>query len=56
MPKTNNKDTNVLVKDSNDNKYLCPATADRNPATSKSDEVDDCVEAEVVGRYAGNLN
>ena len=56
MPKNNIKHTYVLVKDSDDNEYLCPVTAGRNPAASKTDEVDDCVEAEVVGRYAGNLN
>jgi hypothetical protein len=56
MPKNDIKDTYVLVKDSNDRKYLCPVNPARNPATSDSDEIDECVEAEVVGRYAGNLN
>ena len=56
MSKNDTEKAYVLVKDSNDNEYLCPITAGRKPATGKPDEVDDCVEAEVVGRYAGNLN
>lgn len=56
MTKNDNEKSYVLVKDSSGKKYLCPVAAGRNPATGKPDEVDDCVEAEVVGRYAGNLN
>ena len=56
MSKNIIKYTYVLVNDSNDKKYLCPVNPGRNPAKSDPDEVDDCVEAEVVGRYAGNLN
>jgi hypothetical protein len=56
MPKNDIKNTYVLVKDSNDKKYLCPVNSARSPAASGPDETDDCVEAEVVGRYAGNFN
>jgi hypothetical protein len=56
MSKNDIKHAYVLVKDSNDKKYLCPVNRDRKPAKSDPDEIDDCVEAEVVGRYAGKLN
>ena len=56
MSRNDIKAAYVLVKDSNGKKYLYPVNPDRNPATSDPDKVDDCVEAEVVGRYAGNLN
>ena len=56
MPKNDIKNTYFLVKDSNDKKYLCPVNSARSPAASRPDETDDCVEAEVVGRYAGNFN
>ena len=56
MSKNITEQSYVLVKDSNKNEYLCPVTAGRRPAASKPDENDDCVEAEVAGRYAGNLS
>lgn len=56
MSKTEAENTFVLVKDSKGNKYLYPINADLNPLTGHPDAIDDCIEEEVVGRYAGNLN
>ena len=56
MPKNDIKNTYVMVRDSKGKKYLCPVNPTRPPATGDPDEIDDCVEAEVVGRYAGNIN
>ena len=56
MSKNDDKKAYLFVKDSNGKKYLCPINPTRHPATSDPDEIDDCVEEEVVGRYAGNIN
>ena len=45
----------ILVKDSEGNRFLCPMNATLNQATGHPDEIDDCIEEEVVGRYAGIL-
>jgi len=45
----------VLVKDSKGEKFLCPIDAGQDPSSIRIDEEDDCVEDEVIGRYAGNL-
>ena len=44
-----------LVTDSEGNRYLCPMNATLDHSTGRLDEIDDCIEEEVVGRYAGNL-
>ena len=45
----------VLVKDSEGNGYFCPMNATLDHSTGHLDEIDGCIEEEVVGRYAGNL-
>ena len=45
----------VLVKDSKGEKFLCPIDAGQDPSSIRIDEEDDCVEDDVIGRYAGNL-
>ena len=45
----------VLVKDSRGQKFLCPINAGQDPSSIRIDEEDDCVEDDVIGRYAGNL-
>jgi len=56
MPKNDAKESYVLAKDSNGKTYLCPINPTRHSATVDLDEIDDCVEEEAVGRYAGNIN
>ena len=53
--KTNNKNTYVKVKDEHDAEYLCPVHSIKNSGTVSVDELDECVETDVVGRYAGNI-
>jgi hypothetical protein len=49
-------DTFILVKDSDGERYLCPIDAVRSDSTTGIDDIDDCVEEDVVGRYAGNIH
>jgi hypothetical protein len=56
MTKNDAKKSYVLVKDSNGKTYLCPINPTWHSASVDLDEIDDCVEEEVVGRYAGNIN
>jgi len=56
MSEPDAENTFILVKDSRGNKYLCPIIANRKTLTGRPDKVDDCIEEEVVGRYAGHLN
>ena len=46
----------VLVKDEKRQKYICEIKAGEDPSTIRKDETDDCVEEDVIGRYAGNIN
>ena len=55
MSKPNAENKFVLVKDSKGNAYLCPIHANLDPLVDHPDEIDDCIEEEVVGRYAGHL-
>jgi len=38
------------------NEYICPLEMARERTTFGIDDLDDCVEAEVVGRYSGHLH
>ena len=55
MSKSDAEHSFFLVKDSKGNKYLCPMNATLDHPTGHLDEIDDCIEEEVVERYAGNL-
>ena len=46
----------VLVKDSKGERFLCPINVGQEPSSIRPDEIDDCVEEDVAGRYAGNIN
>lgn len=50
-----NGDTYVLAKNSKGENYLCPINAIQNPSSIVNDEMDDCVEEDVIRRYAGNI-
>jgi hypothetical protein len=53
---TDDKNIYFAVKDKHGYDYLCPlaAVADRNYVSDQ--ELDECVEKDVVGRYAGNID
>ena len=51
----NDNNTYVLVRDSNGEKFLCPLNTNQDPLSINPDEMVDCVEEDVVGRYAGNI-
>jgi hypothetical protein len=46
--------THVTSKD--ENIYVCPFELAKSKAYLDSEDLDECVEADVVGRYAGHLN
>lgn len=43
------------VSDENGEDYLCPLNQAATETAAVDDIPDDCVEASVVGRYAGNI-
>ena len=43
------------LKDKDGNEFLCPLKALKHLADATTEELDECVEADVVGRYAGDL-
>jgi len=43
------------VKDSAGNEWLCPFDSLKNVEEATRDELDDCVEPDVVTRYAGDI-
>ena len=49
------ENTYFIVKDQNGDDYLCPLNSvkDRNAVTD--DELDECVEKDIVERYSGNI-
>lgn len=51
----NDNNTYVLVRDSNGENFLCPLNTNQSPLSINTDEMADCVEEDVVGRYAGNI-
>ena len=50
-------DNNKYFKliDKNGNAYLCPIDAVKSRDVVSDQELDDCVENDVAGRYAGNI-
>jgi hypothetical protein len=55
MNEKEKKDVWVKVKDDAGNEFICPIDAlkDRNSVTDE--ELEDCVEDAITGRYAGNI-
>jgi hypothetical protein len=45
----------LRVKDSTGAEYLCPLDALKNVNDATDDELSECVEGDVVGRYAGDI-
>ncbi len=48
--------TFILVKDKDGERFLCPINSDRSVSSKTIELNDDCIEEDVVGRYAGNIN
>ena len=46
----------VLVEDGKGQKFFCEINAGDDPSSIRTDETDDCVEEDVIGRYASNIN
>lgn len=44
------------VTASDNYEYICPLHIAKDKAKLQGDQLEDCVEAEVVGRYIGHLN
>jgi hypothetical protein len=45
----------VRVKDGAGNQFLCPIDALKDIKKATDDEIEDCVDDAVVGRYAGEI-
>lgn len=45
----------LRVKDMTGNEYLCPLDALKNVKDATDEELSECVEGDVVGRYAGDI-
>ena len=45
-----------VVKDKDGDEYLCPLSHVGNRHAITEDEMDDCVERDIVERYSGNIN
>jgi hypothetical protein len=46
----------VKVKDMAGNEFICPLNELRNVKSVSDEELENCFEGDVVGRYAGHLN
>ena len=56
MSDENNQDVYVKVKDMAGNEFVCPLKELRDARKISDDELDNCFEGDVIGRYAGLLN
>ncbi len=45
----------VKMKDSSGHEWLCPIDALKKATDASQEELDDCVELDVVTRYAGDI-
>ena len=45
----------LKVKDNTGNEFLCPLDALKSVKDATQEELEDCVEGDVVGRYAGDI-
>ena len=56
MSGENNQNVYVKVKDMAGNEFVCPLKELRDARKISDDELENCFEGDVVGRYAGQLN
>jgi hypothetical protein len=45
----------LKIKDQSGNEFLCPLDALKSVMDATPEELEDCVEGDVVGRYAGDI-
>lgn len=50
------RDVWVRVKDNAGNEFICPLNALKDRNTATDEELDNCVDDAVTGRYAANLD
>jgi hypothetical protein len=48
--------TYILTENKNGEKFLCPINSGRGHSDQDANLNDDCIEEDVVRRYAGNIN
>jgi hypothetical protein len=56
MTKKHEDDVFVKVKDMAGNEFVCPLNELRDAKNVDAEELENCFEGDVVGRYAGQLN
>jgi len=56
MSEKEKKDVWVRVKDNAGNEFICPLNALKEPKSATDEELENCVDDAVVGRYAGNID
>ena len=56
MSQKEKKDIWVRVKDDAGNEFICPLDALKDRKSATDEELDQCVDDAVKGRYAANLN
>ena len=56
MSQKNEKDVWVRVKDEAGNAFICPLNALKNEKLASNEELENCVDDAVAGRYAGNID
>jgi hypothetical protein len=54
--KKSDKDVFVKVTDAAGNEFICPIDALRDRASASEEELENCVDNGVVGRYASNID
>lgn len=50
------KETYVKVTDSAGNEFICPIDALKDRSSASEEELENCVDDGVVGRYASNID
>jgi len=56
MSEKEKKDVWVRVKDNAGNEFICPLNALKERKSATDEELENCVDDAVVGRYAGNID
>jgi len=52
----NTNETYFVVRNEDGETYLCPIISVRNRDAVTDDEMENCVEKDIVERYSGNIN
>jgi len=55
MASEEEKDLWVRVKDLTGNEFICPLSSLKDPGQATEEELENCVDDAVAGRYAGNI-